>query len=166
MSKQLLSFVFCLALFGCISPQYVKQPPYIAPEAGTPQALLHSRLGVIYGKNYSTSLSVVDDKSCASTSLFYVSKYSKPEESAKPVAMFADKLITLHYKATFPGKMTCDVYARGRFEAGKNYSLYGGDKIPTGFAGLFNKGTCSFGILDESSKLALPLVQVKSACAR
>lgn len=109
---------------------------------------------------------MVDDKSCASTSLFFVSKYSTPEESAKPIAMFAEKLITLHYNATFPGKRSCDVYAQGRFEAGKDYALYGGDNVPTGFAGLFNNGTCSFGILDESSKLALPLAQVKSACAK
>ncbi|MDC8759671.1 hypothetical protein OIK44_18975 [Janthinobacterium sp. hw3] len=166
MAKQLLSFISCLALIGCASSQYVQAPPYIAPVAGTPQALLYSRLPVISNNRYSTSLSVVDDKSCASTSLFYVSKYSKPEESAKPIAMFAEKLVTLHYNATLPGNRTCDVYARGRFEAGKNYSLYGGSDVPTGLAGLFDNGTCSFGILDESSQQALPLAQVKSACAK
>ncbi|MET3133666.1 hypothetical protein AAKU55_003956 [Oxalobacteraceae bacterium GrIS 1.11] len=166
MSKQLLSFISCIALIGCASTPYVKAPPYIAPAAGTPQALLHSRLPVISGNHYSTSLSVVDDKSCASTSLFFVSQYSTPEESATPIAMFAEKLLTLHYRSTLPGERTCDVYAQGRFEAGKNYSLYSGDKLPSGLAGLFNNGTCSFGILDESNKQALPLAQVKSACAK
>lgn len=128
--------------------------------------MLNSRLPVIRSNRYSTSLSLVDDKTCGSLSLFHVSNLNKPGESDKPVAMFADELVTLHYKATRPGNQICNVYVEARFEAGKSYSLYGGDNVPTGFSGLFNKGTCSFGIVDESSNQAMPLAKVKSVCAK
>lgn len=166
MAKHLLSFIFCLALTGCASSQFEQALPYTPPAAGTPQAWLSSRLPVKTSHRYTNSLSVVDDLSCKPASLFFVGEFSKPAESAQPVAMVAEKLVTLHYQATFPANRTCDVYARARFEAGRNYALYGGDNIPTGFAGLFDNGTCAFGILDESSKLPLPLTKVASACAK
>jgi hypothetical protein len=167
--KLLLPLTCILILSGCVSTNYVPQLPYVAPAGSTPPAILNSKLPRDLGRHQSMTFTVLEDISCErrthiSKSLFSVSEVSKSFDVAKPVRMSADQLITLHYEATMPGNLSCSMMARVRFESGKTYSLYHGNKIPSGFAHLFDNGTCSFSIVDESTNVPLPMTQIKNTC--
>jgi hypothetical protein len=162
----------CVALLaGCISAptNYVAPKPYVAAPSDIPPALLRSGFPTHMGHHDSMSLKVVDNASCqmANSSthpVFNVDEFTKPAElDVKPVAMAVDQPLLLQFYTTLPGKRSCSIFLKAQFESGKHYVAYGGNDIHI-FS--LKRDTCSFTIIDEETKEALPMEQVPLNCRR
>ena len=171
MVKLTLAFGIAVLLGGCISApkNYVAPKPYVAPPSENAPALLRSGFPTRMGRHDSMSLSVVDHASCQQSSssshpVFYVSEYTRPAElDVKPIAMEVDQPILMQYYATLSAGRFCKIFVKAQFVSGKRYVAYGGNDIHI-FS--FKQDTCSFAIVDEETKVPLPMEQVPLSCPR
>jgi len=165
MKKRLLSLSIGLLLAGCASRQYTPELRYVAPaDAAMPPATLQSKFSTHLGRHESQSLQILDDISCKPQRVFYA--WQSSGQAPAPVPVEAGHVITLVYTATLPGERSCTIYAGMIFESGKTYSVSGGNNVLAGVADYFKNRTCSFSIVDESTKQVQPLLDKTHICGK
>lgn len=166
MKKQWLSLSIGLLLSACATGQYTPELRYIAPEGMLPPATLQSKFATYPGRDESQSLQILDDASCKPQRVFYARQSSGQAQANPPVPVEAGAVITLVYVATLPGELSCTFYFGAIFEAGKTYSVSGGNSALMGVADYFKNRTCSLSIVDESTRQVLPLLDKTHICGK
>ncbi|UUZ47515.1 hypothetical protein LP420_30380 [Massilia sp. B-10] len=133
-------------------------------------ALLRSAFPTRMGRHDSMALYVVERATCDASKIgaqpvFYIGEHTRPAElDVKPVAMAADQPILMQYYATLSARSRfCKIFVKAQFEPGKHYAAYGGSDI---HILSFKQDTCSFTIVDEETKIPLPMEQVPLSCQR
>jgi hypothetical protein len=124
-------------------------------------------------RHTSVEVAVLEDIRCESRSynysakkLFSADEYSKRDAPVSPIPIAAGQWLTLRYTGTPLRNRVCSMYVRVLLESGKNYSVVDGLQMPDGLAMFYKPSTCSFSILDDETKLPLPLVQIENVCQK
>lgn len=167
MRRLVISLGCSAVLFGCAS-SVPKAVPYVAAASATPHALLSDKLPTVMSRQDSTTVSVVDDSTCsagkATKQLLFRATFFNRSRDPKPVPIAAGVPVTFHYASELLGNRSCSLYAQAQFESGKSYSLFSTNKFHGPFS--LKANTCSFIIMDDTTKAYLPLLPSDGACRR
>lgn len=157
---------YCLAVLiattiaGCATPPPAPPAlPYALPE-NTPFALVKSDIAGAFGKDDKIAISILDGECGAFRyrSLFLIKKAKS--DIAGYVKLPAKQPVRIAYNETTSDGKYCHVSFSATLEEGKTYSLVGGFAYKAGPIPIFTgKQMCQFGILDEETKLGVPVDQ-------
>lgn len=143
-------------LSGCATPQ----PPY-APAEGTPTANLKSNINAPSSRSESIDIGVVEENKRMPTRLFAIDKWiSKPAGYQK---VLAGEPLILTYFENSSGAPICRVTIQVVLEAGKSYTLVGGETYtPNPIPLLRGTRGCKFGVMDDETSKPVPAQPAKT----
>jgi len=147
-------------ILGCATtPPPPPAPPYALPE-NTPFALIRSDIVGAFGKDEEIAISILDGECGAlkNRSLFLIKKGKS--DFTGYVKLPAKQPVRIAYNETTSDGKYCHVSFSATLEEGKTYSLVGGFAYKAGpIPILTGKQMCQFGILDDETKLGVPVDQ-------
>ena len=137
-------------LSGCATPR----PPY-APAEGTPTANLKSSIRAPSSRNESIDIGVVEENKRMPTRLFAIDKWTSKPAGYQKVP--ANEPLILTYFENSSGAPICRVTIQVVLDAGKSYTLVGGETYkPNPLPLLRGIRGCEFGFVDDETQKLVP----------